>query len=91
MSSDSDSSIELVYDSSTPGLGKKRLESADNKPTNSSVRNGLSGSRILQPVLTHYRCIKFDHLSEIELGIHKWNNNVSEVRDEEQATVEQGI
>lgn len=87
MSSDSDSSIELVFDSSAPVIRKKSLDNADNKPK-SSAQNGFSENKILQPVLTHYRCIKFDHLSEIELNIHHWSNNV--VKDTEQVNVEQG-
>lgn len=91
MSSDSDSSIELVYDSKVPVLKKKIFDKAQNKAT-SSVQNGFSENKILQPVLTHYRCIKFEHLSEIELGIHYWSNNSSfVVKDAEQANEDKSI
>lgn len=76
---DSDSSIELVYDSAAAATVNSKN---DKKKTNSPVASGgktaaagviVSGASSPSPPLTHYRCVKFEALSEIELVVRKWH------------------
>lgn len=73
---DSDSSVELVFSSGSSMPKKSHTDNAESSfKLASSAQKSVPESKNLQQALTHYRCIKFDQLSEIELAINKWNSN----------------
>ena len=92
--SDSDNSVELVYDSALSSDKKTspdEYKSATSKNgsvssieiksiSKSSVKTLPDSNPLSSPPLTHYRCVKFDPMSEVELMVRKWHTRSQSAR-----------